>query len=55
MWLSGNKGAYNYLAESACRFYMPRQVKGLLLSTGFHNISYRPLLLGAAGLHVACK
>jgi demethylmenaquinone methyltransferase / 2-methoxy-6-polyprenyl-1,4-benzoquinol methylase len=55
MWLSGNKGAYNYLAESAKRYYLPRQVKGLLLRAGFKNITYRELFFGAAGLHVACK
>ncbi len=55
MWLSGNKGAYTYLAESARRFYMPRQVKGLLMNAGFKNIHYRPLFFGAAGLHVAYK
>lgn len=55
MWLSGNKGAYNYLAESARRYYMPRQVKGLLMGAGFKDIKYRPLFFGAAGLHVAYK
>ena len=53
--LSGNKGAYNYLAESALRFYFPRQIKGMLLAAGFRNIRYRPLLFGAAGLHVAFR
>ena len=55
MWLSGNKGAYNYLAESASRYYMPRQVKALLMKAGFKEIRYRPLFFGAAGLHVAFK
>jgi demethylmenaquinone methyltransferase / 2-methoxy-6-polyprenyl-1,4-benzoquinol methylase len=55
MWLSGNKGAYKYLAESAGRFYRPRQVKGLLMGAGFKNIKYRQLFFGAAGLHVAYK
>ncbi len=55
MWLSGNKGAYNYLAVSASRFYLPRQVKGLLMNAGFKNIRYRELFFGAAGLHVAFK
>ena len=55
MLLSGNKGAYNYLAESASRYYLPRQVKGLLLGAGFRDIRYRALLFGAAGLHVAYK
>jgi demethylmenaquinone methyltransferase / 2-methoxy-6-polyprenyl-1,4-benzoquinol methylase len=54
-WLSGNKGAYKYLAESARRFYMPRQVKGLLIGAGFKNIRYKELFFGAAGLHIAYK
>jgi demethylmenaquinone methyltransferase/2-methoxy-6-polyprenyl-1,4-benzoquinol methylase len=54
-WLSGNKGAYKYLAESARRYYMPRQVKGLLMGAGFKNIRYKQLFFGAAGLHVAYK
>jgi demethylmenaquinone methyltransferase/2-methoxy-6-polyprenyl-1,4-benzoquinol methylase len=55
MRLSGNKGAYNYLAESARHYYQPRQVKGLLLSAGFRDIRYHALFFGAAGLHIAYK
>ncbi len=55
MWLSGHKGAYNYLVESAAHYYLPRQVKGLLIGAGFRDIRYRPLFLGASGLHVAYK
>lgn len=54
-WLSGNRGAYRYLAESARRFYGPGGVKELLLSAGFKGVSYRPLLLGAAGIYVAVR
>ena len=54
-WLSGNKGAYHYLAESASRFYGPDEVKDLLLSVGFKEVSYHPFLLGAAGIYVAVK
>jgi demethylmenaquinone methyltransferase/2-methoxy-6-polyprenyl-1,4-benzoquinol methylase len=53
--LSGNKGAYRYLAESARRYYSPREVKDLLLKAGFHDVRYRPLFFGAAGIHVAVK
>ncbi len=53
--LSGNRGAYHYLAESASRFYSPAEVREMLLAAGFRSASYRPLLLGAAGLHVATK
>ena len=54
-WLSGNRGAYRYLVESARRFYGPDEVKKLLLTTGFKEVSYQPLLLGAAGIHTAVK
>jgi demethylmenaquinone methyltransferase/2-methoxy-6-polyprenyl-1,4-benzoquinol methylase len=54
-WLSGNKGAYHYLAESASRYYSPPELKKLLIGSGFKDISYRPLFFGAAGLYVAIK
>ena len=55
MLLSGNKGAYRYLAESARRFYSPREVREMLLAAGFLDVRYRALLFGAAGIHVALK
>jgi demethylmenaquinone methyltransferase/2-methoxy-6-polyprenyl-1,4-benzoquinol methylase len=53
--LSGNKGAYSYLAESARRYFAPREVREMLLAAGFRDVHYRPLCFGAAGLHVALK
>lgn len=51
--ISANRGAYRYLAESMSRFYTPREVREMLLSAGFRSVSYRPLLFGAVGIHVA--
>ena len=53
--ISGNKEAYHYLAESASRFYNSGEVKEMLLSAGFSRVSFRPLLFGAVGMHVATK
>lgn len=53
--LSGNKGAYHYLVESARRFYSPKEVRELLQKAGFRDVAYRPLFFGAAGIHVAVK
>ena len=53
--ISANRGAYRYLAESMTRFYTPSEVREMLLSAGFRSVSYRPLLLGAVGLHVAIR
>ena len=54
-WLSGNKGAYYYLAESAADFYTSGEVKQLLMGAGFREVFYRPLFFGAAGVHSALK
>jgi demethylmenaquinone methyltransferase / 2-methoxy-6-polyprenyl-1,4-benzoquinol methylase len=53
--LSGNRGAYRYLVESAARFYSPREVQEMLVTAGFRDVTYRPLLFGAAGIHIAIK
>jgi demethylmenaquinone methyltransferase/2-methoxy-6-polyprenyl-1,4-benzoquinol methylase len=53
--ISGNRAAYRYLTESAARFYSPIEVREMLLSAGFKDVTYRPLLFGAAGIHVAVK
>jgi demethylmenaquinone methyltransferase / 2-methoxy-6-polyprenyl-1,4-benzoquinol methylase len=54
-WLSGNKGAYQYLASSASAFHTPSELKELLIKSGFKSVSYRPLFFGAAGIHVAFR
>jgi len=51
--ISGNSGAYRYLAESASRFYTPTELKELLIKAGFKKVAYRPFLFGAVGIHVA--
>ncbi len=53
--ISGEKGAYHYLAESATRFYMPDEIKNMLIKAGFSKVNYKPLFFGAAGIHVATK
>jgi demethylmenaquinone methyltransferase/2-methoxy-6-polyprenyl-1,4-benzoquinol methylase len=53
--ISGNKGAYNYLAESARHFYNPEEIADMLHKTGFARVDYEPLFFGAAGIHIAVK
>lgn len=53
--LSGERGAYRYLAESAAHFYSPPQVRELLLEAGFRQVDYRPLFFGAAGILAAVR
>jgi demethylmenaquinone methyltransferase/2-methoxy-6-polyprenyl-1,4-benzoquinol methylase len=51
----GNRGAYHYLAESAARFYTANELRELLLTAGFCQVSFRPLFLGVAGIYIAIK
>ena len=53
--LSGNRGAYHYLAESAARFYTSEELGELLVIAGFRQVSFRPLSLGTIGICVAVK
>lgn len=51
--LSGQRPAYRYMAASARRFHGPDEVASMLLDAGFARVSTRPLLGGAACIHVA--
>ncbi len=53
--LSGNKGAYHYLAESAARFFTSEEIEEILVTAGFRQVSFRPLFFGAVGIYVAVK
>lgn len=53
--LSGNRGAYHYLVESAARFYTAEELEQLLLAAGFRRVSSQPLFFRAAGIFVAVK
>jgi demethylmenaquinone methyltransferase / 2-methoxy-6-polyprenyl-1,4-benzoquinol methylase len=53
--ISGNKAAYRYLAESACSYYSPVELKRLLIDNGFQEVTYKPLFFGAAGIYIAKK
>ncbi len=53
--LSGDRGAYNYLAESAARFYTAEELQGMMIKAGFRQVFFRSLFLGAIAIHVAIK
>ena len=53
--LSGDRGAYRYLAQSMMHYYSPDEVRDMLLEAGFSEVRYRPLFFGAAGIHIAIK
>ncbi len=53
--ISGQGGAYRYLARSARGFYRGEEVVDLLRAAGFRSVDHRPLLGGVAALHVAIR
>ncbi len=53
--ISGNRGAYHYLAESAARFFTPAELTELLLTAGFRQVFSRPIFMGAISTHLAVK
>ena len=53
--LSGNKGAYRYLAESARHFYSAGEMQAFLLQAGFKRVAAKKLFFGAAAVYTAEK
>jgi demethylmenaquinone methyltransferase/2-methoxy-6-polyprenyl-1,4-benzoquinol methylase len=53
--ISGQPGAYSYLAYSARNFFKPSDVADMLEYAGFTSVEYCPLWRGIAGIHVAAK
>ena len=53
--ISGNKGAYRYLAESARRFYSAGEMREFLLKAGFKRVAAQLLFFGAAAVYIAEK
>jgi len=53
--ISGNRGAYRYLAQSAERFFSAEQAQDFLLKAGFQQVTARRLFFGAAAIYVAIK
>jgi demethylmenaquinone methyltransferase/2-methoxy-6-polyprenyl-1,4-benzoquinol methylase len=51
--VAGNRGAYAYLAKSAARYYSDAELEEVLVRAGFCGVRHRPVLLGAAAIHVA--
>ena len=53
--ISGNKGAYRYLAESARHFYSNGEMQRFLLKAGFKQVGAKSLFFGAAAIYSAVK
>ncbi len=53
--ISGQRGAYRYLGQSAANYYNAREVRQMLTDAGFKHVDTKPLLWGIAAIYVATK
>ena len=53
--ISGQRGAYRYLAHSSVNFYGPDELAALLRGAGFSRVEYRSFLGGVSALHICHK
>ena len=54
-YLTGDKSAYLYLADSIKKFPSPEEIKELLLEIGFKEVKYKFLTMGIVTLYTAYK
>ena len=54
-YLSKNKTAYNYLTESASKFFTAEEISDFLVKAGFSKATVKRLIFGATAIHVAEK
>ena len=54
-WISGDRGAYEYLPASVLRFPAPDKFVGMLHQAGFSKVMHRSLTLGICRMYIAIK
>ena len=54
-WVSGSRGAYEYLPDSVSRFPDQEHLAALMRGAGFEEVGYRNLTGGIAALHTGTR
>ena len=54
-WISGDRGAYEYLPASVLRFPAPDKFVGMLHQAGFSKVEHRSLTLGICRMYIGIK
>ena len=54
-WVSGSRGAYEYLPDSVTRFPDQRRLAELMRAEGFEGVVYKNLTGGIAALHTGAR
>ena len=51
-WLTGQPAAYSYLPNSLTGFLTPDEIAEVMRHSGWHQVSYKRLMLGVVAVHV---
>ncbi len=54
-WISGSRGAYEYLPDSVSKFPDQKRLAALMREAGFESVGYRNLTGGIAALHLGTR
>lgn len=54
-WVSGDKGAYNYLPASVLKFPAPPAFINIMKEAGFKTVIHKPLTLGICRMYIGIK
>lgn len=54
-WISGDKGAYNYLPASVLKFPAPPAFINIMKEAGFKTVIHKPLTLGICRMYIGIK
>jgi demethylmenaquinone methyltransferase/2-methoxy-6-polyprenyl-1,4-benzoquinol methylase len=54
-WVSGSRGAYEYLPDSVSKFPDQKRLAALMREAGFADVGYRNLTGGIAALHTGAR
>ena len=54
-WISGDRGAYEYLPASVLRFPAPDKFMGMMQDAGFKSVSHKSLTFGICRMYIGKK
>ncbi len=54
-WISGDRGAYEYLPASVLRFPAPEKFVGMMKDAGFGEVMHKSLTLGICRMYIGVK
>ncbi len=54
-WISGDRGAYEYLPASVLKFPAPEKFMEMMKSAGFNDVRHRSLTLGICRMYIGLK